>query len=381
MQLEHYIHVGRNRLRCGYTTGTCAAAASRGAAEFLVTGTWPGAITLETPAGIVVTLELLHCTHGVGWASCAVVKDGGDDPDVTHGTLIFARVEVLDAPDIVIDGGFGVGRITRAGLDQDIGQAAINSVPRRMIGQQLEWALEKTNTIQGLKTVISVPEGEKLAKKTFNPRLGIVGGISILGTSGIVRPMSEEALIASQNIELDMLYATGARHIVLTPGNYGANFCNMTLGLDMTHGASCSNFLGVTLDYCAMVGFESVLLVGHLGKLIKVAAGIFNTHSKVADGRREVLVTHGALCGGDGALLQALFHAITTDEAVELLEKAGILQPVVNGIVHEIETNLKRRAGDDLAIEVVVFSNQHGILGKSEGADGLIVRHQKEERI
>ena len=207
---EHYISVGRGRLRCGYTTGTCAAAAARGAAELLLTGEMPALVRVETPAGIPVEAELLEPASGCGWASCAVRKDGGDDPDATHGTLIFAKVEKTKGREVTIEGGVGVGRVTRPGLDQPVGEAAINHVPREMILRQMEEVRRKAGYSEGLRVEISVPAGEELAKRTFNPRLGITGGISILGTSGIVRPMSEAALIDSLRLELDMQAAARA---------------------------------------------------------------------------------------------------------------------------------------------------------------------------
>ena len=216
-RLERYISVGQKRLRCGYTTGTCAAAAARGAAERLLTGRWPAAVIVDTPAGVPVEAELLERSGGTDWAACAVRKDGGDDPDATDGALIFVRVERRETPGIQIEGGQGVGRVTRPGLDQPVGAAAINSTPRRMIREQLEAALSRAAETCGLLATVSVPQGEALAAKTFNPRLGIVGGISILGTGGIVRPMSEEALVASLRLELDTIRARGAEHVLVTP--------------------------------------------------------------------------------------------------------------------------------------------------------------------
>ena len=374
--LEHYISVGRDRLRCGYTTGTCAAAAARGAAELLLTGKLPPAVRIDTPAGIPVEVELLQPSSGPGWAACAVRKDGGDDPDATHGTLIFALAERQKVPGVDIDGGEGVGRVTRPGLDQPVGAAAINRVPRQMIAAQAAQALSAHGCDGGLRVVISVPEGERLAAKTFNPRLGIVGGISILGTSGIVRPMSEAALIDSRRLEEDMLAAAGAADIVVTPGNYGEAFAREKLGLSLARWCTCSNYIGAAIDHAAGAGFRSVLLVGHLGKLIKVSAGCMNTHSKVADARRETLAAHAALAGGDRALVKALFDSPTTDAGVELLRGAGLLEPVMDSIAGELDAQLKRRAGPELAIEGIFFSNQYGILGKTPGAEALLALHR-----
>ena len=375
-RLELYIPVGRQKLRCGYTTGTCAAAAAAGAAARLLTGETLPAVRIATPAGVAVEAELLQHAAGEGWAACAVRKDGGDDPDVTDGALIFARVERTDTPGIIIDGGEGVGRVTLPGLDQPVGAAAINSTPRRMIAEQLETAAARAGYTGGLRAVISVPEGEALAKRTFNPRLGIVGGISILGTSGIVKPMSEAALLDSLYLEMDQRRAAGTEDLLLTPGNYGESFAREVLGLNLDRWCMCSNYLGAAIDHAAGAGFRSVLVVGHLGKLIKAAAGCMNTHSKTADARRETLTAHAALAGADRALLRALFDSPTTDAGVELLKQAGLLEPVMASIGEALDGQLKRRAGEGLTIEAFFFSNQYGILGKTPGAERLLALHR-----
>ena len=375
-RLELYIPVGRQKLRCGYTTGTCAAAAAAGAAARLLTGETLPAVRIITPAGVAVEAELLQHAAGEGWAACAVRKDGGDDPDVTDGALIFTRVERTDTPGIIIDGGEGVGRVTLPGLDQPVGAAAINSTPRRMIAEQLETAAARAGYTGGLRAVISVPEGEALAKRTFNPRLGIVGGISILGTSGIVKPMSEAALLDSLYLEMDQRRAAGTEDLLLTPGNYGESFAREVLGLNLDRWCMCSNYLGAAIDHAAGAGFRSVLVVGHLGKLIKAAAGCMNTHSKTADARRETLTAHAALAGADRALLRALFDSPTTDAGVELLKQAGLLGPVMASIGEALDGQLKRRAGEGLTIEALFFSNQYGILGKTPGAERLLALHR-----
>lgn len=375
-KLELFIPVGRQKLRCGYTTGTCAAAAAAGAAARLLTGETLPAVRIITPAGVAVEAELLQHAAGEGWAACAVRKDGGDDPDVTDGALIFARVERTDTPGIIIDGGEGVGRVTLPGLDQPVGAAAINSTPRRMIAEQLESAAAKAGYTGGLRAVISVSEGEALAKRTFNPRLGIVGGISILGTSGIVKPMSEAALIDSLYLEMDQRRAAGTEDLLLTPGNYGESFAREVLCLNLHRWCMCSNYLGAAIDHAAGAGFRSVLVVGHLGKLVKAAAGCMNTHSKTADARRETLTAHAALAGADRALLRALFDSPTTDAGVELLKQAGLLGPVMASIGEALDGQLKRRAGEGLTIEALFFSNHYGILGKTPGAERLLALHR-----
>lgn len=372
--------MGRERLRCGYTTGTCAAAAAAGAAALLLRKEALPAVELCTPAGVLVRPELLNHAAGPGWASCAVEKDGGDDPDVTHGALIYVRLERLEAPGVIeIDGGEGVGRVTRPGLDQPVGAAAINSTPRRMMEEQLRKALAAAGEAGGIRAVVSVPNGAALAEKTFNPRLGIVGGISILGTSGIVRPMSEAALVDSVKLELNALRASGAEDALITPGNYGEDFCRGVLGLRLDRWCLCSNYLGAAIDHAAGLGFRTVLLVGHLGKLCKAAAGNMNTHSKVSDARRETLTAHAALCGGERELLRALFACPTTDAAVELLAAAGLREPVMASLGEALDEQLKRRAGPDMSIEALFFSNKYGILGNTPGAEELLALHRAEE--
>lgn len=375
-KLEQYISVGQKKLRCGYTTGTCAAAAARGAAELLLTGSCPPAVEILTPAGVRVTADLEEIVSGPGWASCAVRKDGGDDIDATHEALIFARVERCETPGVTIDGGLGVGRVTRPGLDQPVGSAAINHVPREMIEAQVSEAAKAAGCSDGLKVIVSVPEGERLARKTFNPNLGIEGGISILGTSGIVRPMSEDALIASIKLDLQVHSAAGIRDIVVSPGNYGADFSRDVLGLDLSHSVQCSNYIGAAIDMAVELGFRSFLLVGHVGKVAKIAAGVMNTHSRVADGRAEVLAAHAALCGADRETVTAILSSVTTDAIIPKLDAAGLREPVMESIAQAVDRQLKRRAGDKLRIEALFFSNVYGVLGRTPGAAELMARYE-----
>ena len=215
MPFEHYIQSGGKRLRCGYTTGTCAALAAAGAARLLLGGRAPESVTLTTPGGLPVTAAPRYCRMAGETACCAVEKDGGDDIDATHGALIEARVERAAQPGVVIDGGPGVGRVTKPGLDQPVGAAAINRVPRRMIEQAVRAVCDARNWDGGLRVTICVPEGAALAKKTFNPQLGIEGGISILGTSGIVEPIGAVLTILAARLIIPALpyllsFAAGA---------------------------------------------------------------------------------------------------------------------------------------------------------------------------
>ena len=378
-KLEEYISVGTKRMRCGYTTGTCAAAATRAAAELLVGGRKMDALRIDTPAGIEVDIDIELVEQGANYAQCAVRKDAGDDPDVTDGALVFARVEWRDEPGVTIDGGTGVGRVTSEGLDQPVGAAAINHVPRQMIERQVQEVLAAARADAGLAVTISIPAGIELAKKTFNPRLGIEGGISVLGTSGIVRPMSETALIASIDLECSVLRARDVKDLLVCPGNYGRDYARDVLGLDMDASVQCSNYLGATLDSATTLGFDSVLIVGHIGKMAKVAAGIMNTHSRVADGRLETIAAHAALCGADQNLARVIMDCATTDAALDALADADLLERTMQSLVGALQRRLRARAGQGMQVEALVFSSVRKTLGLTSGARDLLDRHRREQ--
>ena len=361
---EEYVSADGKLLRCGYTTGTCAAAATRAAAELLLCRVAPPAVEIQTPAGISVVVDVEEYERGADWARCAVQKDAGDDPDVTDGVVVYATVSLSADDGIAVDGGVGVGRVTRAGLDQPVGAAAINSVPRRMIREAAQEAAKAHGYDGGLSVRIDIPAGVELAARTFNPRLGIEGGISVLGTSGIVRPMSEDALVASIKLELGVLRASGADRVLVVPGNYGRDFARRELGLDVEQAVACSNYIGATIDEAARLGFSRMLVVGHLGKLVKVAAGIMNTHSRVADGRAEVMAAHAALAGASREVVAAIMEAPTTDAMLNVLAEAGLLDQTMDSMLARMACVLAQRAGDRLYVDVVVFSNVRGVLGR-----------------
>ncbi len=354
-------------MKYGFTTGSCAAAASGAAAYMLLTGKTKTDITVETPSGRIFKAAILDIKRSENSVSCAVRKTAGDDPDITDGALIYSEVSIRESG-FSIDGGKGVGRVTRPGLDQPVGAAAINRVPREMIEKKVSEVCSFTGYSGGLKIIISVPEGERLAEKTFNPKLGIAGGISILGTSGIVEPMSERAFIETIRLELKQKRAEGERRAVISPGNYGREFMKKSYGFDLDRSVKCGNFIGLTVDMAKEEGFGELLLVGHIGKLIKVAGGIMNTHSREADCRMEILASLGLLCGADGGTARSILRCALTDEAVEILEEAGIKQAVMDMAVERICGNLERRT-EKMKIECMIFSNKFGELGKSREAE------------
>lgn len=377
-QPEVFMFLQRNvngkRLDCGYTTGSCAAAAAKAAALMLLGEPDLETISLDTPKGVHLVLGVLDPVCGPDFVCCGVRKDSGDDPDVTHGTVVCAQVRLAPAG-IHIDGGEGVGRVTRPGLDQPVGAAAINSTPRRMIGEALLQAAAQRSYDGGFSVVISVPNGAELASKTFNPRLGIEGGISILGTTGIVEPMSHQALADTVRVEVRQRAAAGARAILLTPGNYGETFAVHSLHLALTDHVSCSNFLGEALDACAEHGIRSILVVGHIGKLVKLGIGILNTHSAYGDGRMETLTACALEAGADADLLRAVLDSVTTDAALALLKQAGRLTQTMAVLGERIGRTLTRRVPVDVKVGFVCFTKAEGLAGvlcQSENAEQLL---------
>ena len=375
--MESYIEKDGKKLRFGYTTGSCAAAAAKAAAWMLLTGQIKEEISLITPKGVTLTLAVEDISMGPDRVSCAIRKDSGDDPDVTNGTLVYAEVTAKEEPGIVIDGGFGVGRVTKKGLDQPVGNAAINSVPRQMIRENLEEILTLTDQKCGLNVVISVPEGEKLAKQTFNPRLGIVGGISILGTTGIVEPMSEKALVDTIRVELNQRRASGQNYVLLTPGNYGCDFIRAGLALNAEQAVQSSNFIGQTLDICRELGFRGALLVGHIGKLVKIGGGMMNTHSKYGDCRMEILAAHAGIAGLSPEKIGEILQCVACDDALRIIKDAGCFEKTMTGLTEKVMFHLRHRAGEDMEIGTILFSKEYGLLAKSDNAMELIEKITK----
>ena len=371
---EHYVRSGQKLLRCGYTTGTCAALGAAGAARLLLTGREPETVALRTPKGIVVEVAPQFCRLTADGAACAIVKDGGDDIDATTGLPVIAAVTLLpDAPrTVTIDGGAGVGRVTKPGLDQPVGAAAINRVPRQMITEALLREADAVGYGGGFAVVISIEGGEAAAKRTFNPHLGVEGGLSVLGTSGIVEPMSQQALLDTLQIEIHQA-ALKSRRLILAPGNYGLDYLAANYhALHEIPVVKISNFIGEALDMAAAEHFAEVLLVGHVGKLVKLAGGIMNTHSRCADCRTELFCAHAALCGADAATCRALMDAATTDACLDILDAAQLREPVMTNLRTAIQLHLDRRAAGAFKVGAVLFSNRNGPLGQTKTADTLL---------
>jgi len=372
MTFEHYVRSGTKMLRCGYTTGTCAALAAKAASEFALKGQVPSSVSVMTGRGILVETEIEESGSEGGRFWCAIKKDAGDDIDATNGILVFAYVTLQDEEGISIDGGKGVGRVTKPGLDQPVGNAAINSVPRRMITEAVQSVFDEAGFEGGASVIISIPEGEEIASKTFNPVLGVEGGISVIGTNGIVEPMSEQALV--DTIEVEMRQKSEyTKDLIITPGNYGETFLK---GSDLNKvdipTVKFSNFLGDTLDMAAYMKFRKVLLVAHIGKMVKVAGAIMNTHSRWADARAEIFCAHAAICGASQEACKEIMDAATTDAAIEILDKEGLRDKVISSILGKVQEKLEHRVLGAYEIGAVTFSNVYGYLGETEEAKGII---------
>ena len=355
MTLELYVIKEGKSLRCGYTTGSCAAAASKAAAIMIETGEIIKFVEIDTPANIRLKLEVNNPKIEKDKVSCSIIKDAGDDPDNTDGMEIYAEVKKREDGEVNIDGGIGIGRIRRKGLFGEIGQAAINPVPRQMIEKEVREVSES-----GYDVIIFAPQGEQIGKKTFNANIGIEGGISIIGSKGIVYPMSEEALIKTIYMEVDMAEEVhGKDHIVLVPGNYGEKISD-SLGISEPR-VKVSNFLGDSLLYVYNRGFKSITLIGHIGKFAKLAIGVFNTHSRACDARMEAFVYYLALMGSPIELLNRINNTLTAEEALNICIESGYGE-VIRHMERGAEERVRRYLKDEnYHVKVIMYSMERGV--------------------
>lgn len=351
-----YIIKNGKSLRCGYTTGSCAAGAAKAAAIMLINKKIIDRVKIDTPKGIKLSFEVENQKIAEDSASCSIIKDAGDDPDATDGMSIFAEVSKRNDKKIIIDGGTGIGRITKKGLFGEIGEAAINPVPRKMIENEL---LKVSDC--GFDVIISAPLGEKIAKKTFNENIGIKGGISILGTSGIVEPMSDEALLKTIYLEIDCVYnSCEDKSIIFYPGNLGESVAK---SLNLKGGrVKISNFIGDSVLYAYNKGFKKITLIGHIGKLSKLSIGAFNTHSHICDVRMEAFIYYLALNAAPVEVLKKVKEAVTTEEALKIVYENGqekIIQDMKCGCVERLKRYIKDESFD---ISVIMYSMEMGVL-------------------
>lgn len=399
-----YIIKDNKKMRFGYTTGSCAAAAAKASVRMLLGGEPVKQVELMTPKGILLHLQITDPVCGKEKASCAIQKEAGDDPDVTHKLFVCVSAELCSLEEarrlqrvfgekeeqkqasegavVGITSGIGVGRVTLPGLEQPIGAPAINRVPRSMITEEVREVCRQYGYIGGVKITVWVPKGQETAKRTFNPRLGIQGGISILGTSGIVEPMSEQALVASIELEMRQKTAGGEKYLLVTPGNYGTQYLKDHFPFPPENAVKCSNFVGQTLDFAVNMELSGVLFVAHIGKFVKVAGGIMNTHSRDADARMEVLASCALRAGADADTARDILACVTTDEGLRVLEQSGVWEQAIQILMEKIDFYLQNRCGRRMLTGAVIFSNVFGELGRTKDADKILqyLQRQKNEK-
>ena len=347
-------------LKKGFTTGSCAQAAAKAAVMMLTSGKIVETVEILTASGAELNISLSDMEIGDGFARCAVIKDSGDDPDITNGAKVFAEARFSGQPGIILKGGKGVGRVTKPGLAVAVGEWAINPVPRKMILQELKPYLEK----KGFEVTISVPRGEELAKQTFNPRLGIEGGISILGTTGIVEPKSLAAYKASLSLQLDVIKAAGQVRAALVPGYVGEKFCKEVLGIKDDIIVKTGDHIGFMFEECAKKGIREVVFAGHIGKLVKVANGQFNTHCQHGDGRVDTIARYSRLANAPEDIIRELSSQETAEAAGEILKKNN-LTAVFDMLAKAVVEKLNELVNSALEIKCYILSLQGEVLGGS----------------
>ena len=369
MSFDLYITRNNKKLRLGYTTGTCVAIATKAACKMLFSQKIVKEMSVMTPKGIEVVSKIKNAKFNETESSCCVIKDSGDDIDATNGMEIYVEIKKTESG-ITVDGGEGIGRVTKKGLDQPVGAAAINSIPRKMTENEVIEMAKKYKYDGGINVVVSAPKGEEIAKKTFNANLGIVGGISIIGSSGIVEPQSLQAMSDAIKVEMNILSEENCERLVITPGNYGETFLRDMMNLKNISHIKCANFIGDVLDYACEFNIKEVLFVGHIGKLIKTAGGIMNTHSSFGDCRMEILSAHTALFSL--IPVSRLMEANTVDEGIDILNEFGLRDVVMKSIIKKIEFHLNRKTNKRVTVGAITFSNSHGLLAIGENGGKLL---------
>ena len=356
----------KSSLRTGFTTGTCAAATTKAALSMLINGKQLSNVSVSLPKGKQMTVNISWSKYDNDKSvTAAVIKDGGDDPDVTNGAEICAKVSLLDTADmIIIDGGKGVGRVTKPGLGLEIGKAAINPTPLKMINQAIDEVLGELKHRYGVSVIISVPKGEEISKKTDNPRLGIIGGISILGTTGIVIPYSTASFAASIRQSIDVSRAMGSDSVILTTGGRSEDFARSIYGNSIADHAyiQIGDFIGFAIKQCALKKIKKTYVVGFIGKLTKMAMGIKQTHVKGSHVNMNFLAELASRCGADSELVNKIMLANTARHAGELVDEFG-LALFYDMLCQEVHRHLSKYSESQLQIKIILLDFEGKIIG------------------
>lgn len=356
-----------SHLRKGFTTGTCAQASAKASAMMLVTKKLLEWVEVETPSGVKLQLPLIDPETGEDYAKCGVIKDAGDDPDITHGAKIYAEVRFSERQGVTIKGGEGVGVVTKPGLAIPVGEYAINTIPREMILREVSQFLPEN---RGLEVTIWVPNGKELAKRTFNPKLGILGGISIIGTTGIVEPKSIDAYKASLSLQLDILRATGYRKATLVLGYVGERYCKSVLGLPDDSIIKIGDHVGFMLEQCAKKGIKEVLLIGHIGKLVKVANGQFNTHHRYGDQRIDTIAHYAMLREAKRETINEILKETTAEATIKILKENGLMG-IFDQIAQEVVSRVNELLKERLKMRCVILSLAGEVLGSHPKGENI----------
>jgi cobalt-precorrin-5B (C1)-methyltransferase len=350
-------------MRKGITTGTCAAAAAK-AAVMAWLGQHVTAVEVISPQGVILVAPVSESRAVEGGGVAWVIKDAGDDPDITNGVKIVAEVMITNEPGVSIKAGEGVGTVTKPGLAMPVGEPAVNPGPRTMITKAVEDSLPPG---KGAIVTIAVPDGERLAARTLNPILGIVGGLSIIGTTGIVEPMSEEAFKNSLVPQISVVQALGYDKIVFAPGKIGQDIAINRYGLPAATVVQTSNFIGHMLENAVKYGMRRVLLFGHLGKIVKVSAGVFHTHNRMADARLETLAAYMAANGAPQVAIEEVLASTTTEAAMPIIDRYN-MTGVYRILAERASIRAMRYVFGDLTVGTVIVTLKGEILGLDQTA-------------
>lgn len=374
--MDEYLYFRGKKLRYGYTTGSSATAATKAALMYILDDSKHDIpeVTIKLPSGNSLTISVNSLEKKENSVLASVIKDGGDDPDVTHGLEIYSKVSLRNDSKINIFGGIGVGKVTKKGLPIAPGNSAINPVPLKMIRETVEEMLPEG---LGADVEIFVPKGEETAKKTLNAKLGIIGGISILGTTGIVKPMSEESWKASLAIELKMaLENTGNGEAIFLFGNRGKQYLSDNFEDNTSQAIVISNFVGYMFDRACEFEAKKIYFIGELGKFVKVAGGIFHTHSRVSDAKMEILTANALLVGESTENMKKIMASNTTEEATKYIEKTEVYNLLAEKAKQKCEEYC-RRNGWELEVETLIISAEKEVLGNSRHFFDNFKRKQK----